>query len=333
MEKREGYFSQPFRFGSGEELTELRLFYQTLGSPQTDGYGRVNNGVLILHGTGGTGDAFLRPQFADALFKPGQLLDIEKYFIILPDSIGHGRSSKPSDGLRAGFPKYAYRDMVAAQHKLVTEHLGLDQLRLVMGTSMGGMHSWMWGYLYPDMVAALMPLASLPVEIAGRNRMLRRMIIDSITHSPDYLGGAYQTQPAGLRGAIYGLLMMISAAHQWQTMAPTQAAADKLFDNLYQYFAETVDANDLLYQVASSRDYNPQPHLEKIMAPLTAVNSADDLVNPPELQILEQEIKRIKRGKAHVLPISDKSQGHRSHSFPELWEAYLADLLSESGGR
>lgn len=339
MIQNEGKFRTSFTFQSGqsgqsgEQLAEIDLAYRTLGTPQTDGYGRVNNGVLVLHGTGGSGEAFLRPQFSGKLFQPGQLLDAEKYFIILPDGIGHGRSSKPSDGLKARFPQYGYLDMVTAQHKLVTEHIGLERLRLVMGTSMGGMQSWMWGYLYPDMMDGLLPLASLPVEIAGRNRMLRRMVIDSITHSPDYNAGEYEQQPAGLRGAIHALILMIGAAHQWQESAPTRDQADGLFDSLYSYFRSTVDANDMLYQFNASRDYNPQPHLEKIVAPLTAVNFADDLVNPPELGILEREIRRVKNGRAYVLPISDQTYGHRSHSYPELWERYLGELLAQSGDK
>ena len=329
MNQNEGKFRTSFTFQSGAHFEEIALAYRTLGTPQTDGYGRVNNGVLILHGTGGSGEAFLRPQFSGKLFQPGQLLDAEKYFIILPDGIGHGQSSKPSDGLKAAFPQYTYFDMVSAQHKLVTEHIGLERLRLVMGTSMGGMQSWMWGYLYPEMMDALLPLASLPVEIAGRNRMLRRMVIDSIGQSPDYNGGNYTQQPVGLRGAIHALIMMIGAAHQWQQMAPTRDQADELFDSLFTYFENTVDANDMFYQFNASRNYNPQPHLEKIVAPLTAINFADDLVNPPELGILEREIRRVKNGRAYVLPISAQTHGHRSHSYPELWERYLQELLAQ----
>ena len=330
MHIESGTYQISFTFQSGETLDNLNLHYQTLGSPKMDGYGRVNNAVLILHGTSGSGDAFLRPQFADKLFQPGQLLDADQYFIILPDGIGHGRSSKPSDRLKANFPKYGYHDMVTAQYRLVTEHLGLERLRLVMGTSMGGMQTWMWGYLYPDKVDALLPLASLPVEIAGRNRMLRRMIMDSITESPDYHNGDYDAQPSGMRGAINGLILMVGAAHQWQKEAPTQAEADRLYDELYANFAQRLDANNLLYQVNASHDYNPQPHLEKITAPLTAVNFADDLVNPPELGILERETRRIKQGRAYVLPISDQTYGHRSHSHPELWINYLTDLLNQT---
>jgi homoserine O-acetyltransferase len=322
-----------FHFASGETLPELRLHYRTIGTPKRDKAGVARNAVLILHGTGGSGAAFLSEQFAGVLFKPGGLLDGSRYFIILPDGIGHGKSSKPSDGLHARFPHYGYEDMVAAQYRLVTEGLKIDHLRLVMGTSMGGMHTWLWGERHPNFMGALMPLASLPVQIAGRNRMTRRMVIDSIKNDPEWNGGEYKTQPRGLTAAIYTLLMMGSIPLQWQKQAPTQEAADKLFDTMVEGRKGRTDANDMLYQFDASRDYDPAPLLEGIRAPLFAINSADDQVNPPELGIMEREIKRVKRGRYILIPISDKTRGHGTHSLPAIWQQHLARLLNESRTR
>ena len=319
-----------FKFESGETLPELRLHYRTLGKPERDASGKVTNAVWIGHGTGGTGRQFLSQQFAGVLFGAGQLLDASKYFIILPDGIGHGQSSKPSDGLRAKFPKYNYTDMVTAQYRLLTEHLGVNHLRLVMGTSMGGMHTWVWGEKYPDFMDALMPLASLPVQIAGRNRYFRRMVIDSITKDPEWNNGDYKQQPRGLIAANYTLLIMSSIPLQQQKQAPTREDADKMFDNAMANALNGKDANDMLYQFAASRDYNPQPLLETIKAPLLALNSADDQVNPPELGIAEREIKRVKRGRFILIPISDQTRGHGTHTLPALWKQHLAELLQES---
>jgi homoserine O-acetyltransferase len=311
-----------FEFADGEKLPDLTLHYTTLGTP------RGNNGVLILHGTGGAGRSFLSPTFGGVLFGPGQLLDATKYFIILPDGIGHGESSKPSDGLRAHFPKYGYRDMVAAQYRLVTEALHQTHLRLVMGTSMGGMQTWMWGEQYPHFMDALMPLASAPVQIAGRNRMLRRAIVDSIRDDPDWKNGDYTEQPRGLTTAMYGLMFMLSAPLEWHKQAPTRDDADRFFDNWIRSRKAAYDANDLIYQFESSSDYDPSAELEKIAAPLFAINSADDQVNPPELKILDREIKRVKRGRYILLPISDATRGHGTHSLPEIWGRYLGELLA-----
>ena len=321
------YLIRDWRFADGSVLPELRLHYTTIGTPRRDAAGQVTNAVLILHGTGGSGRAFLREQFAGELFGLGQPLDASQDYIILPDGIGHGGSSKPSDALRARFPRYAYADMVAAQHALVAEGLGVDHLRLVMGTSMGGMHTWMWGHLYPTMMDALLPLASLPVAIAGRNRILRRMASDAIRSDPGWQGGDYAVQPRGLTTAIYVLILMVSAPIRWQLDAPTPAAADVLFDRLVGEFQATLDANDLLYQIEASRDYDPAPHLERIAAPLLAINFADDLVNPPELGILERETARVARGEALVMPASERTNGHRTHSMPALWKEHLAKLL------
>jgi homoserine O-acetyltransferase len=324
------FIIKEFRFESGEVLPELKLHYRTLGTPVRDEKGIIRNAVLILHGTGGAGTQFLSEAFAGVLFGPGQLLDAAKYFIILPDNIGHGQSSKPSDGLHARFPHYTYGDMILLQYRLLTEKLGVNHLRLVMGTSMGGMHTWMWGEMYPDFMDALVPLASLPVEIAGRNRMMRRMIIDSIRNDPEWNQGEYKAQPRGLTAAIYTLLFMSSSPLQWQKLAPTREAADKLFDQMVRARLAATDANDMLYQFDASRNYNPQPDLEKIKAPLMAINSADDQINPPELGILEREIKRVKRGEYVLIPISDQTRGHGTHSLPALWKQYLEALMEES---
>ena len=319
-----------FRFDSGETLARLRIHYVTLGTPHRESEGRVDNAVLVLHGTGGTGRQFLSEPFAGVLFGPGQLLDAGRYYLILPDGIGHGGSSKPSDGLHARFPRYGYRDMVRAQHRLLTEGLKVDHLRLVAGTSMGGMHTWLWGETYPGFMDALMPLASLPVQIAGRNRMMRRMVIDSIRNDPEWKGGEYAAPPRGLASAVYTLLFMVSSPLQWQKAAPTREAADRFFEEQVKARLSGVDANDMLYQFEASSDYDPAPELEKIQAPLTAVNSADDQVNPPELGILEREIGRVKRGRYVLIPTSDETRGHGTHSRPVVWKQHLADLLERS---
>lgn len=324
------FLIEDFRFDSGETLPKLRLHYVTLGTPHRGASGRVDNAVLILHGTGGSGRQFLSEQFAGVLFGPGQLLDANRYYIILPDGIGHGASSKPSDRLHARFPRYRYRDLVRAQHRLVSEGLKVDHLRLVLGTSMGGMHTWLWGETYPGFMDALMPLASLPVQIAGRNRMMRRMIIDSIRSDPDWKEGEYQAQPRGLVSALYTLLLMGSSPLQWQKAAPTRDAADRFLDEQVKSRLAGLDANDMLYQVEASADYDPSPELEKIEAPLTAVNSADDLINPPELGIMEREIRRVKQGKYVLIPISDETRGHGTHTRAIVWKQHLEELLSRS---
>lgn len=325
------YVVRDFKFRSGETLPELRLHYATLGTPARDAGGVVRNAVLVMHGTGGTGGQFLTPQFAGVLFGPGQLLDATRYYIILPDGIGHGASSKPSDGLHARFPRYTYDDMVAAQHRLLTEKLGVNHLRLVMGTSMGGMQTWVWGETYPDFMDALMPLASLPVEIAGRNRVMRRMIIDAIKNDPAWAGGEYKEQPRqGLTAAVNILLMMTSSPLQWQKQSPTRDAADRFYEERMRAQLARADANDMLYQFDSSRDYNPSPGLETIKSPLVAVNSADDLVNPPELGVLEREIKRVRHGRYVLIPVGDETRGHGTHSLPSVWQRHLAALLEES---
>jgi homoserine O-acetyltransferase len=324
------YVMRNFAFATGEVLPELRLHYRTIGTPRRDAAGIVRNAVLLLHGTSGTGANFLAAAFAGQLFGPGQLLDGNTHFIIIPDGIGCGQSSKPSDGLRMKFPRYAYADMVLAQYKLVTEHLGVNHLRLVLGTSMGAMHTWMWGEAYPDFMDALMPLASNPVEIGGRNRAYRKMIDDLIRNDPGWHGGEYTTQPRGLVGALYLSMMSGSSALQWQKLYPTREAADEFVENQLRTNLAAADANDTLYRYDASRDYDPSPRLESIKAPLTAINSADDFVNPPELGIMEREIKRVPRGRFVLLPIDDRLRGHGTHSLPAIWQRHLAELLEDS---
>jgi len=320
-----------FKFESGEVLPELTLHYVTLGQPKKDASGRVANAVLILHGTGGSNTQFLGRGFAGVLFGKGQLLDAEKYFIVIPDNVGHGGSSKPSNGLHAKFPHYCYHDMVNLQYRLLTEKLGVDHLRLVMGTSMGGMHSWLWGEMYTDFMDAAMPLASLPIEISGRNRFFRRMVIDPIKNDSDWQNGEYKSQPVrGLTTALYTLMMMTSSPLQMQKQMPSKATADSAFDATMKARLASTDANDLLYQVDASRDYDPQPKLETIKAKLLAVNSADDAVNPPELGIVEKEIKRVRYGRFVLLPITEETRGHGTHTIAATWQKYLAELLKAS---
>jgi homoserine O-acetyltransferase len=316
-----------FKFHSGETLDELRLHYTTIGKPVRDAAGHVSNAVLILHGTGGTGEAFLRANFGGELFGPGQPLDAASYFLILPDGIGHGKSSKPSDGLHGRFPHYDYEDMVRAQFRLLEEALSVDHLRLVMGTSMGAMHTWVWGYLYPHAMDALMPLASAPVEIAGRNRMFRAMIIQAIRGDPEWNGGEYAAQPVnGLVAAEYSLWMMTSSPLQLQKVNPTRDKADAAVSELRER-AKQLDANDMLYQFEASGDYNPEPHLGEIRAPLWAVNSADDEVNPPELGQVARGIQKVPDGRYILIPTSDQTRGHGTHSQAAVWRQYLVDLL------
>jgi homoserine O-acetyltransferase/O-succinyltransferase len=320
-----------FKFLSGETLPELRIHYTTVGTLKRDAAGRAINAVLSMHGTGGSGTGMINPEFAGGLFGPGQTLDATKYFIILPDAIGHGKSSKPSDGLRAKFPRYGYRDMVTAVHRLLTEGLGVDHARLVFGQSMGGMHTWLMGEMYPDFMDALMPFASLPTQIAGRNRAWRRVSIDAIRLDPEWKDGDYTKQPPGLRTAVgMSWLMGLNPVIR-QNDAPTLAQADAAFDAGVAAALKTADANDTLYALEASHDYDPGPDLEKIKAPLFAINSADDLINPPELGILEREIKRVPRGRVWVIPLSDKTKGHQSHRYPALWRAEMAKFLVETG--
>lgn len=325
------YVIRDFKFASGETLPELKIHYRTIGKAAKDEKGVVRNAVLITHGTTGSGAQFIRPEFAGELFGAGQPLDAAKFFIVLPDGIGHGKSSKPSDGMRAKFPRYGYIDMVEAQFRLLTDGLGVSHARLVMGTSMGGMHIWLWGEAHPDFMDALMPLASLPTQISGRNRAWRRIVIDAIRHDPEWRSGDYAAQPQSLRTAIQMLWLMSSNPVLRQKEAPTLAKTDEVVDKFIADYPKTGDANDILYALEASRDYDPGPGLEKISAPLVAVNFADDIINPPELGILEREIKRVPKGRAVTLPASDKTRGHGTHTIAILWKAELEALLKQSG--
>ena len=324
------YVERNFKFADGQSLPELRIHYIALGSPKHDGNDRVSNAVLILHGTTGSGSGFLSRAFAGELFGPGQLLDTAKFYVVLPDGIGHGGSSKPSDGMRARFPRYTYDDMVDAQHRLLTEGLGVNHLRLVMGTSMGCMHAWVWGERYPDFVDGLVPLACAPTQIAGRNRMMRKMLIDAIRTDPDWRGGDYTSPPVrGLRTALAMLFMMTSSPMQQQKVAPTRDAADAFITKYVDGRLRTTDANDMLYAFDASRDYDPSPKLESIRAAVLAINSADDVVNPPELGLMEQLMPRVRHGRYVLIPTSDETRGHGTHSLPAVWKSYLADFLKQ----
>ena len=327
---RGDYTIRDFHFQDGETLSEVHMHYLTLGQPERDAHGVVRNAVLILHGTTGSSAQFLRPEFADELYGKGQPLDGTRYYLIIPDNLGHGQSSKPSDGLRARFPKYGYRDMIAAQYRLLTEGLRVNHLRLVMGTSMGGMHTWLWGELHPKFMDALLPLASLPTQISGRNRVWRRVIIDGIRDAPDWRHGDYQTQPSGLRIAAEMLYFMGENPVMRVKESPTLKQTDEALDRYVAYAMTNLDANDVLYAFAASEDYDPGPDLKKIQAPLLAINSADDLINPPELRVLEHDIKQVKHGQAIVIPYSDRTVGHGSHTKAVLWKKYLVRLLKET---
>ena len=326
-----------FAFASGETLSELKMHYRTVGKPVRGPGGKVANAVLILHGTGGSGANFVEGRggesFAGELFGKGQLLDASRFYVILPDNIGHGRSAKPSDALRGKFPRYGYEDMIRAQHRLLTEALGVDHLRLVLGTSMGGMHTWLWGQRHPEFMDGLVPLASLPTQISGRNRMWRRLVADAIRTDPQWKDGDYppSAQPHGLRAAAQMLSLMSSNAVIRQKDAPTLKAADELFEKDVVARLRTLDANDLLYAIESSWDYDPRPGLGRIRAPLLAINFADDLINPPELGILEREIRNVPRGRAILVPASDETIGHGTHTKAVVWKQHLEKFLNETG--
>jgi homoserine O-acetyltransferase len=323
------YVAENFQFTSGETLPELRLHYTTLGVPHRNAQGHVDNAVLIIHGTGGSSRSLLVDKFAGVLFGKGQPLDASRYYLVLVDALGHGKSSKPSDGLHSRFPQYGYEDMVNAQYALVTQGLQLDHLRLVMGTSMGCMHTWMWGENHPEFVDALMPLACLPVQIAGRNRVWRDLVIGAIRSDPQWQDGEYRSEPLdGLRSAAGMLLIAGSAPIQMQLALPTRDAADEFVKKYMERELAALDANDLLYQVSASRDYDPSPGLEKIRASVMWVNSADDFINPPELGIAEREIKRVRNGRYVLLPASDQTHGHGTHTYAALWQQYLVQLLA-----
>jgi homoserine O-acetyltransferase/O-succinyltransferase len=320
-----------FQFASGQVLPEVRMHYYTFGNLNKDANGKAANAVLILHGTSGSGRQFLVPKFAGVLFGPGQLLDANRYFIIIPDNVRHGKSSKPSDGMRAHFPQYNYTDMVKAQYQLVAQGLGVNHLRLILGTSMGCMHSFVWGESHPEFMDALMPLACLPVEIAGRNRMWRKMLIEGIESDPEWKNGDYTAQPAmGMRMAADMFLIATGSPLVLQKKGPTADEADKYLEGFVQQFDGGHDANDLLYAVRASKGYDPSPHLDKIVAHVMFINTADDFINPPELGIAEREIQKVKNGRFVLMPISDRTSGHSTHTDAAVWQGYLKELLEES---
>jgi homoserine O-acetyltransferase/O-succinyltransferase len=319
-----------FKFGTGETLPALKLHYLTLGKPHRNGSGHVDNAVLLLHGTGGDAHSLLNPVFSNVLFVPGGVLDITKYFIILPDDIGHGQSSKPSDGLHAHFPAYDYDDMVRSQHMMLDE-MKIDHLRLILGTSMGCMQSFVWGETYPGFMDALAPFACLPVQIAGRNRMMRYMAIEAIKQDPAWMEGEYKTEPVqGLRDANEMLLIMGSSPLQMQKQAPTRDAAEAYVDKALARTVAATDANDLIFYANASRNYDPSPSLEKITTPVLWINSADDFINPPELGIAEREVKRLPHARFILLPISDATRGHGTHTVAAVWKDYLAEFMQST---
>ncbi len=323
-----------FRFRSGETLAELRIHYTMLGAPHRDAQGRIDNAVMVLHGTGGTGQQFLNPLFADALYGPGQPLDITRYWIILPDGIGHGKSSKPSDGLRMRFPKYDYDDMVEAQYRLLHDGLGIARMRLIMGTSMGCMHGLVWGETHPDYMRALMPLACEPVALAGLNRMWRTLVIDGIKADPAWAGGEYKSPPvAGLRTAQSLLLVAGAAPQALQRAYPTRAAAEGFVRERMERSLTGQDANDLIYAVDASRAYDPWPRLEAITAPVTWINSADDFINPRNLPFPALAVKRMRDARFRVIAETNETRGYGTHTAARFWSADLVDLLRRTAGR
>jgi homoserine O-acetyltransferase/O-succinyltransferase len=314
------WIARDFRFHTGEIMPELRLHYTTIGAP-------TGLPVLVLHGTTGSGSSLLTPAFAGELFGPGQPLDASRHFIILPDAVGTGKSSKPSDGLRARFPRFNYYDMVAAQHRLVTEGLGVRHLRLVLGNSMGGMHTWLWGVSYPDIMDALVPMASQPTEMSGRNWMMRRMLIDAIRNDPDWNNGDYTVQPRALKVAnVFFGIATSGGSQAYHKLAPTRAQADKLLDERLAAPFQA-DANDVLYQWDASRDYNPAPALDRVQAALLAINSADDERNPPELGVMERELKRVRNGRMYLIPASEDTRGHGTTAMARFWKQQVQDFL------
>jgi homoserine O-acetyltransferase/O-succinyltransferase len=323
------YTLKDFKFKSGQTM-DIHMHVHTIGTPKTDAAGKTTNAVLIMHGTTGTGTQFTVPGFGGQLFGKGQLLDADKYFLIMTDDIGHGKSSRPSEGMRAKFPNYGYEDMIEGEYRLLTEGMKVNHLRLCMGTSMGGMHTWLWGEDHPDFMDALMPLASSPDQIAGRNRVWRRILIDAIRQDPEWKGGEYTTQPRGLGQAMAMMDFMADNPAHTLELQPTLAASDQALDRYIASNSRSHDANDVLYAFESSKDYDPWPRLEKITAPLLAINSADDLINPPDIQVLQRGIEKVKNGKAVVLPETPATRGHGTHTMAWMWKGYLEQLLKES---
>lgn len=324
--KQGDFIAKDFKFHTGEVMPELRLHYTTVGEP-------TGQPVLVLHGSGGSAASMLTPTFAGELFGPGQPLDASKYYIIVPDGIGHGKSSKPSDGMKTAFPKYNYEDMVDAHYRLVKEGLGLKHLRLVIGNSMGGMHTWIWAVKYPDLMDALVPMAAQPTEMAARNWMLRRMMIETIRNDPDYNGGNYTTQPRMMKYAVaaYGIATA-GGTLAYQTLAPTAARADKMVDDRLAT-PITADANDFIYQWQASHDYNPSVGLERIEATLLAINAADDERNPPETGVTAAAMKRVRNGKLYLIPASTETRGHLTTGNAAFYKQQLQELLQTAPQR
>ncbi len=319
-----------FHFTTGEALPALHLHYLTLGTPHRNAAGHTDNAVLLLHGTGGDAHTLFNPVFSTVLFGPGQPLDMNRYFLIFPDDIGQGESSKPSDGLHMRFPKYTYDDMVRSQREML-DQMHIDHLRLILGTSMGCMQSFVWGETYPGFADALMPLACLPTAIAGRNRMMRYMAIENIERDPAWLGGNYKTEPElGLRTANEMLLIMGSAPLVQQKAAPTREAAEHFVDTYLTRADANTDADNMIYYLDASRNYNPELNLSKITVPVMYVNSADDFINPPELGIAERLVKQMPHAQFVLLPITDQTRGHGTHTQAAIWKDYLVQLLLQS---
>jgi homoserine O-acetyltransferase len=320
-----------FRFRDGETLPELKMHVTTLGSPHRNAAGEIDNAVMVLHGTGGTGKQFLQPQFADELYGPAQPLDINRYYVILPDNVGHGGSSKPSDGMRMHFPKYDYDDMVEAQHRMLTEGFGIKHMRLIMGTSMGCMHSFVWGETYPDFASALMPLACEPIEIAGLNRMWRQLAINGIEADPAWREGNYTSEPImGLRAAENLLFVAGSAPLYYQAQYPTRQAAGAFAEQRVAEGIKHFDANDAIYQLDSSRNYNPWSNLERIKVPLTWINSADDFINPRNLSVPADALKRMPTAQFRLIAETPETHGHGTHTWAKFWKGDLISLLERS---
>jgi homoserine O-acetyltransferase len=324
--KQGDWIAKDFKFHGGETMPELRLHYTTVGDPS-------GQPVLVLHGSGGDATRMLTADFAGQLFGPGQALDASKYYIIIPDSVGHGKSSKPSDGLKTAFPKYDYADLVDAQYRLVKEGLGIKHLRLVIGNSMGGMHTWLWGVKYPSFMDVLVPMASQPTAMAARNWMLRRMMIETIRNDPDYNGGNYTAQPRMMKYATNAYQIATGGGTLgYQTQAPTAAQADRLVDERLAA-PVTADANDFLYQWEASHDYDPSPLMERIEATLLAINAADDERNPPETGVTDAALKRVKGGKLYLIPASTETRGHLTTGNARFYQQQLRELLQSAPQR
>jgi homoserine O-acetyltransferase/O-succinyltransferase len=321
------FIIKDFHLNSGEVLPELRLHYVTLGAPHRNSSREIDNAVLLLHSTGSDTTEFFEPAFSGPLYGPGQPFDLTKFYLIIPDAIGHGKSSKPSDGMRAHFPHYGYEDIVTAQHRLVTESLGVTHLRLVLGVSMGGMQTWLWGERYPEMIDGLFPISSLPVETGGRNRLWRHTVVEAIRKDPEWKNGDYQQQPHGYSRIVPLIAIMVNNPVRQYEQYPTRAAADVWYEQMTQGAYKHADANDRLYQYEASSDYNPDPDLEKIKAKLVLIVFEDDQINSPQFAALDREMPRVKNGRYVLIPAGKQSNGEGNNTDAKLWQPYLRDLL------